>query len=143
MALNPVAGIDGDDLLFDRPGEDRTGGGQHLISEDRCGDAPDGEPHMGAIDGLGLELSPPRQQIAAHELVGLLPRLIAALGVVLAVALGELGKGAGIALRPLLRLRVFTLGDRILMSRASSRASLSPMALPAPRWNQRVRPRTL
>src|SRR5262249_59734664 len=48
MTVNPPAGINRDDLLLHRPREDRADGREHLISEDRGGNAPDREPHIRA-----------------------------------------------------------------------------------------------
>ena len=54
------ARIEGDDLLADRPGEDRRRRDQHLVGEDRGFDPEHQGADVGAGDGDGLEVAPAR-----------------------------------------------------------------------------------
>jgi hypothetical protein len=66
---------------------------------------------VGAADGGRLQLAPARQHVAAHQMGALLPGLVFLPGVLVDVALGQLGKRAPDSLGLLLGRRVLPFGD--------------------------------
>jgi hypothetical protein len=102
--------VDYEKILRDRPAEDRARRSENLIGQDRCRYAGHRCAHVGAADVLGRELCPPRQEMAAHEAVGLLPRFISLLAVKLDVFLGQLSEGPCLTLGPPLGDGVLTAG---------------------------------
>jgi hypothetical protein len=82
ITLDQLARIDGEDLLTDRPREDRRRRGERLIGDDGRLDADHHHrPDVGAGDRAGLEIAPARQEMTAHQRLGLTPRLFVLPGV--------------------------------------------------------------
>ena len=87
------------------------GRGQGLVGDDRGLDRGHHQPDVGAGDRVGLQLSPPGEEVSLHQALGLLPTLVVLLGVKLDVLAGEVGEGPGVLLGPPLGHWVLALGD--------------------------------
>ena len=111
VAVDAPAGVGGDKLLLYRPGEDRRRRRQRLVSHDGCLYAGHHCLDVGAADRGRLQFAPTRQQVRADQGVGLLPALVALLGVQLDVTASQIREGTGTALCPFLGRRVVASGN--------------------------------
>ena len=111
MSLNAASRIDLQDVLLDRPREDRRSGGMNLIGQYRSIDVVESGPDIAALDIGGPQLLPFRQQIARHQFLGLPITLVFLLGMPLDVIGGKFGKRTRIAFGRTIGGRILTTGD--------------------------------
>ena len=140
IAVDACDRIDGDDLLPDRPGEDRAGRSERLVGDYRGFDPRHHGADIGPCDGSRLYLAPARQEMTRDQGLGLPPGLVVLLGVQRRRTEQPDRRRCRSPARPALGRRIAPLDESSTTRAASRRASARPIALASPRCSQRGRP---